>query len=180
MIQRGYQYVLAKGHPFATSRGYVLEHRLVMEKSLGRLLNPDEVVHHINGDRTDNRLENLQLFKSKAAHRNHHADSTEYYLDQYADYIVMRYAAGVGASIIAHEINSHKSCVLKWMKKKGIKRRNPKKRVFCKDGYKWCNVCKKELPETDFYVSMNTYDGLRNRCIDCAKMEAKNFVRRGK
>ena len=47
---------------------YIQEHRLVMEEHLGRHLKPHEVVHHLNGQRADNRLSNLVLFQSNAQH----------------------------------------------------------------------------------------------------------------
>ena len=68
----GYIYVLSPGHPEATLGGYVLEHRLVMEKSLGRFLTSTEVIHHRNNLKDDNRIENLELFPDNSKHREYH------------------------------------------------------------------------------------------------------------
>ncbi|HVT76087.1 MAG TPA: HNH endonuclease [Acidimicrobiales bacterium] len=59
---QGYVMIFAPWHPRTMSKRYVFEHVLVMEDALGRRLYPGETVHHRNGVRDDNRLENLELW----------------------------------------------------------------------------------------------------------------------
>lgn len=57
----GYVLVYSPNHPHCDKGGYVLEHRLVYENFIGRVLNSNEIIHHINGIKDDNRVENLAL-----------------------------------------------------------------------------------------------------------------------
>lgn len=70
-IMRGYVAILKPEHPY-NNGGYVLEHRLIMEDFLGRYLLKGEEIHHINGIKNDNRLENLMLFANKGKHTFFH------------------------------------------------------------------------------------------------------------
>lgn len=64
-------YILLKRpkHPNSNNHGYIQEHRLIVEKIIGRYLHRWEVVHHINKIKDDNRIHNLMVFNNDGAHR---------------------------------------------------------------------------------------------------------------
>jgi hypothetical protein len=83
----GYVSLYRPEHPNAQANGLVMEHRMVMANALGRALLPTERVHHVNGDRTDNRIANLELWVSDHPSGQRPADVVEW-----ATRILARYA----------------------------------------------------------------------------------------
>ena len=71
-IVNGYIYIKDYEHPNRNDVNQILEHRKVMSNYLNRPLKKEEIVHHINCDKTDNRIKNLYLYSSFTQHLNAH------------------------------------------------------------------------------------------------------------
>ena len=75
ILVSGYFYLYMPEHLNAIKGGrYIAEHRYNLEQKIGRLLTKNEIAHHINGDKKDNRKENLELL-TIGEHNKYHAKS---------------------------------------------------------------------------------------------------------
>lgn len=71
-LRNGYLQRYLPKHPMAMADGYIPEHRLVMSLHIGRDLRPDEDVHHLDGNRRNNDISNLELCPHSVHAKNHH------------------------------------------------------------------------------------------------------------
>ena len=91
MDSRDNCYIHTPEHPNATKMGYVLSHRLIAEHVLGRHLKPTEHIHHIDGNRWDDRYKNLVICQNNAYHRLLHKREMALKACGHANWLICRY-----------------------------------------------------------------------------------------
>lgn len=74
IIVDGYIYIMNKKHPNKTKDDYVCEHILIMEDKIKRYLNNNEIIHHIDKNKMNNNIENLQLMTISEHHKLHYKE----------------------------------------------------------------------------------------------------------
>ena len=85
-LENGYVLVYDPSHPKAKKNGYVREHTKIMEAHLGRPLTRHESIHHINGNRSDNRIENLELWNTAQPFGQRVEDKVEWAINILKEY----------------------------------------------------------------------------------------------
>jgi len=119
---KGYIMIRKPNHPSSWKNGYIKLHRLIMEKYLGRYLKEDEHIHHINGDKKDNRIDNLQLTNSSEHRKTHNIKDKKGVLKYDLEKVAKLYESGMSARDVAKKLNIGKSTVVSYANNLGISR----------------------------------------------------------
>jgi len=127
---KGYILVMNPDHPRANPNGYVLEHLLAMEKHLGRPILPTEAVHHIDGNKANNAIENLQLFETWGKHLSFHARLRAFQATGHWDWVKCKFCKQYDAptNMFVSKVNNnnyHRACCRKYEREKYHLSRNP-------------------------------------------------------
>lgn len=103
MSSHGYMLIrVGDDHHLADVRGYAYEHRLIAEEKLGRKLLSNEIVHHINGIKDDNRSENIEVVSSVADHLVYHRERDDLRLPDESNPLI-KCACGCGAEFLKYD-----------------------------------------------------------------------------
>lgn len=192
----GYFMFYRPGHPMADKAGRLMEHRLVMAEHLGRMLDACEVVHHKDGDRQNNAIENLELMSGHKEHAATHAQESELY--QLRQQGKLRCSAckevkpldsfDIGNSMRYGRKNQCKECRAVAYRKAHpdtrphdvIMRERHQNRWLASDAYKLflagqkvCRHCNETRPLDDFSPYAGNKDGRMSYCRECRRSIAK-------
>lgn len=194
--QKGYVVVHRPDHPMSGKNGKLLEHRLVMSEHLGRMLDAREVVHHKDGNRSNNAIENLELMSGHKEHAATHAQESELY--QLHQQGKLRCSAcreikpldsfDIGNTMRYGRKNQCKECRAAAYRKANpdtrphdvVMRERHQNRWLASDAYKLflvgqkvCRHCNETKPVADFSPYVKNKDGLMSYCRACRNTKRK-------
>ncbi len=152
----GYILIYVPFHPNAMRSGCVLEHRLIMEQQIGRFLDKNEHVHHINRIRDDNRIENLQLMSA-------------------SEHCRMNCKSPMGQERLrkmwaSRHCNPEANISKPYINKHYLYKRGPYKRSSNPNEH-WCCTCQKFLPNSEFWKRGGKHPHLlHSSCKACERI----------